>query len=292
MQLIRDVNEFQRATERARQTARLGFVPTMGALHEGHLSLMRLAAQRADRVVVSIFVNPTQFGPNEDLSRYPRDLESDLGRCRSVGVDLVFAPEPGAMYAPNERTRVVVSELTRGLCGAHRPGHFDGVSTVVAKLFALVGPCVAVFGRKDYQQLKVIERMTRDLFLPVEVIGHPIVREPDGLAQSSRNRYLSSEDRERALGLSRGLDAANRAFAAGQRDPARLEGLVREILRHAGVEAEYVSCVDSEELAPWAGAIDAPTALLAVAAFVGKTRLIDNCLLGETLVDSKQEGAG
>ena len=214
--VLRGPSELRDACDAARARGlRVGFVPTMGALHEGHLALTREAKKRASFVVCSIFVNPTQFGPNEDLARYPRDLEGDVRKLEDV--DVVFAPEPAAMYVPGERTRVRVDDLTSHLCGPHRPGHFEGVTTIVAKLFAIVGPSVAVFGKKDFQQLAVIRRMTKDLFFPVEVVGYPIVREPDGLAMSSRNAYLSAEERQRALGLSRGLSAAVRAFTRGER---------------------------------------------------------------------------
>jgi pantoate--beta-alanine ligase len=258
----------------------VGFVPTMGALHEGHLALMREAKRRASFVVCSIFVNPTQFGPNEDLARYPRDLDGDVRKLE--GVDVVFAPSPEAMYVPGERTRVRVDELTAHLCGPHRPGHFEGVTTVVAKLFALVGPSVAVFGKKDYQQLAVIRRMTRDLFFPVEVVGYPIVREPDGLAMSSRNAYLSTEDRQRALGLSRGLAAAVRAFEKGERRAGALRQLALGAIEPVAASIDYVTVADADALTPLADDATLPErALLAVACRVGRTRLIDNVVLGE-----------
>jgi pantoate--beta-alanine ligase len=281
MLLIREPDEYRAHCAALRETGTLGFVPTMGALHEGHLALMRSAKQLTDRVAVSIFVNPTQFGPSEDFSRYPRDLGRDLRLCESAGVGLVFAPEASAMYPTNERTRVSVKSLTEGLCGTERPGHFDGVCTIVCKLFGLTGPCTAIFGRKDYQQLKVIEKMVGDLFLPVSVIGHRIVREPDGLAMSSRNRTLSADEHQQALAIGRSLAAAERAFAAGERAPSRLEAACRAMLRQAGLRESYVSCVHPNELTPWPGSIDGPHALLAIAAFAGATRLIDNCLLGE-----------
>src|SRR5450432_3218578 len=194
----------------------------MGALHAGHLSLVREARARADVVAVTIFVNPTQFGPSEDFARYPRRLDRDLELCREAGVSHVFAPEASEMYPAGERTRVHVSELTASLCGPHRPGHFDGVTTIVSKLFAVAGACVAVFGRKDYQQLKVIERMTRDLLLPVEIVGLKTLRDTDGLALSSRNAYLTLEERARALAIPRALSAAVSAFASGERRVGRL----------------------------------------------------------------------
>jgi pantoate--beta-alanine ligase len=252
----------------------------MGALHEGHLALTREARKRASFVVCSIFVNPTQFGPNEDLARYPRDLEGDVRKLE--GVDVVFAPEPGAMYVPGERTRVRVDELTAHLCGPFRPGHFEGVTTIVAKLFALVGPSVAVFGKKDYQQLAVIRRMRTDLFFPVEVVGHPIIREADGLAMSSRNVYLSAEERERALGLSRGLAAAARAFEKGERRAGVLRQLARSVVEPVATSIDYVTVADADAITPLGDEQTTPErVLLAIACHVGRTRLIDNVVLGE-----------
>lgn len=259
---------------------RVGFVPTMGALHDGHLALVREARRRADFVVVSIFVNPTQFGPNEDFARYPRDLEGD--RRKLEGADGVFAPEASAMYPLGEQTRVRVSGLTEHLCGPHRPGHFEGVTTVVTKLFAIVGPCVAVFGKKDYQQLAVLRRMATDLFLPVEVVGHPIVREPDGLAMSSRNAYLSADERARALSLSRGLAEAADAFARGERRAGTLRAFALRAVEPAATSVDYVTVADADALVPFADdARVGDRALLAVACRVGATRLIDNVVLGE-----------
>src|SRR5579863_5408652 len=219
---------------------RVGFVPTMGALHAGHLALVEEAGRRADFVVVSIFVNPTQFGPKEDFGRYPRDLEGDLRRLEAVRPDLVFSPEVSSVYAPEDQTRVVIGALAETLEGAHRPGHFNGVTTVVAKLFSIVGPCAAVFGRKDYQQLLVVRRMVRDLFLPVEVVGHPIVREADGLAMSSRNAYLSPSERLSAVAIVRGLGAAAGRFAAGERRVGEIEQAAREPLEPAVSSIDYV----------------------------------------------------
>ena len=213
--LYRTVADVRRACDEARASGkRVGLVPTMGALHAGHLALVVEARKRAAFVVASVFVNPTQFGPNEDFSRYPRDLDGDVAKLASVGVDAVFAPEPAELYPAGDETRVRVGAVADPLCGGFRPGHFEGVATVVAKLFNIVGPCVAVFGQKDFQQLLVIRRMAVDLFLPAEVVGHPIVREADGLAMSSRNAYLSPAERADALALVRGLDAAAAAFAA------------------------------------------------------------------------------
>jgi pantoate--beta-alanine ligase len=259
----------------------VGFVPTMGALHEGHLALVRHARSIADLAVVSIFVNPTQFGPQEDLARYPRDLDGDLRLLATVPTDHVLAPSVDTVYPEGHATTVHVAGLTDGLCGPLRPGHFDGVATVVAKLFSMVGPCKAIFGRKDFQQLQVIRRMTADLDLPVEVLGRPTIREPDGLAMSSRNRYLSPADRARATSLVEGLRAAATAFAAGERRPAELERLVRDRLAGRVDRIDYVFVGDPATLHPYPGAIPAGcTALAAIAAFVGHTRLIDNEELG------------
>lgn len=252
----------------------------MGALHAGHLALARAARTRASFVVASIFVNPTQFGPAEDLSRYPRDLDGDVAKLASVGVDLVFAPELGELYPDGDQTRVRVGTLAEPLCGARRPGHFEGVATVVAKLFDIVGPCVAFFGKKDYQQLLVVRRMARDLFLPVEIAGHPIVREADGMAMSSRNAYLTPEERVRALSIVRGLDAAARLFAVGERRPRELEHVARESIESVASSVDYVEVRDAETLASLTDPI-AGRALLAVACRMGTTRLIDNVVLGE-----------
>jgi pantoate--beta-alanine ligase len=279
--VLKGPSEIREACEAARARGlEVGFVPTMGALHEGHLALVREARKHAAFVVCSIFVNPTQFGPNEDLARYPRDLGGDVAKLE--GVDAVFAPEPGAMYLPGERTRVRVDELTAHLCGPHRPGHFEGVTTVVTKLFALVGKCTAVFGKKDYQQLAVIRRMTADLFLPVQIVGFPIVREADGLALSSRNVYLSPEERQRALGLSRGLAAAHEAFAAGERRAGTLRQLAHRVLEPLATSIDYVTVADADAIVPFSDSETTPDrVLLAIACHVGKTRLIDNVVLGE-----------
>ncbi len=200
---------------------RMAFVPTMGALHEGHVALLREGRRRGDKLVLSIFVNPTQFGPNEDLARYPRDLPGDLAKAAGAGTDVAFVPEAADMYPPGHQTVVEVRELARGLDGAFRPGHFAGVATVVAKLFNIVPPDLAIFGEKDFQQLAIVRRMVADLAMPIEIVGIPTVREPDGLAMSSRNAYLSPAERARALSLSRALFAARDRAAAGERDAAR-----------------------------------------------------------------------
>ena len=282
LQVSRTVAEFRAACDRARSKGSLGLVPTMGALHRGHVALIEEARRRAPSVAVTIFVNPTQFGPKEDLARYPRDLEGDLTKCRGAGAELVFAPDALEMYPEGERTRVRVSELTEHLCGASRPGHFEGVATIVTKLFAATGPCIAVFGRKDYQQLKVIERMTRDLLLPVEIVAYPTVRESDGLALSSRNAYLSDAERRRALAIPRALGAAAARFDAGEREVLALRLSVEQALCAAGLRVDYASVADAERLVPIADqARVGDRALLAVAAFAGATRLIDNVVLGE-----------
>jgi pantoate--beta-alanine ligase len=232
-------------------------------------------------VAVSIFVNPTQFGPNEDFNRYPRSLEKDTECCEAAGAAFVFAPSALEMYPAGESTRVSVSGLTAGLCGISRPGHFDGVATIVTKLFVLAGACTAVFGKKDYQQLKVIERFTKDLLLPVRIVGHPIVREPDGLALSSRNAYLSAQERAQALGIVRGLSLAYCAFNAGVRQPKLLvETAAAELDRH-GLLPQYVSLVDADTLEPVGDRPVTERALLAIAALCGRTRLIDNVVLDE-----------
>jgi pantoate--beta-alanine ligase len=259
---------------------RVGFVPTMGALHEGHLTLAREARRRTGVVVASIFVNPTQFGPSEDLSRYPRDLDGDLRKLASAGVDAVFAPEPGEMYPAGEQTRVRVGALAEPLCGASRPGHFEGVATVVAKLFAIVGPSAAVFGKKDYQQLLVIRRMARDLFFPVDIVAVRTLREPDGVAMSSRNAYLSPDERARARALVEGLDAAARAFAAGERRARELERFAREPVEKVASSVDYVEVRDADSLA-FLDNDAGPRAVLAIACRIGSTRLIDNVVLGE-----------
>jgi pantoate--beta-alanine ligase len=273
--------EARAACDEARRRGHsVAFVPTMGALHEGHLSLARAAKRAASFAVASIFVNPTQFGPNEDFTRYPRDLEGDARKLASAGVDAVFAPEARDMYLEGDDTRVRVGNVAAPLEGAHRPGHFDGVATVVAKLFSLVGPCTAFFGRKDYQQLLVVRRMAEDLFLPVRIVSHPIVRDADGLALSSRNAYLSAEERTRALSIVRGLDAAARSFARGERSAEALAGEARQVIAAAVTAVDYVEVRDADTLAAIDGSVGARAVVL-VACRVGSTRLIDNLVLGE-----------
>ena len=279
--VVRTPAEARAACEAARaRGGRVALVPTMGALHEGHLALVREAMRHADFVMCTIFVNPTQFGPNEDFARYPRDLEGDVRKL--YGASVVFAPETSAMYPPGDETRVHVGALAAHLCGPHRPGHFEGVATVVTKLFGLAGRCTAVFGKKDYQQLVILRRIATDLFLPVEVIGHPIVRETDGLAMSSRNAYLSAEERTRALSLSRGLSAAAHSFAAGTRRAATLRQLVHVEVERAASSIDYVTIADADTLVPFEDGADVgERAVIAIACRLGATRLIDNLVLGE-----------
>jgi len=278
--VIREPAAMSAWSEAARRDGhRIAFVPTMGYLHDGHLSLLREGARRGERLALSIFVNPTQFGPAEDLARYPRDLDGDLAKAASTGTHAVFLPADGAMYPPGYQTFVRVRQLEQGLCGDRRPDHFQGVATVVCKLFNIVRPHVALFGEKDFQQLAVIRRMVRDLDMPVEVIGLPTVREPDGLAMSSRNKYLSPDERQRALALSRGLGAARALYDAGERRPGALVEEAARIVAAGATRVDYVELRDAETLALFADRVDAP-AVMAVAAFVGTTRLIDNQRLG------------
>ncbi len=283
IEIVHAPESFRRECDAARARGlRVGLVPTLGALHAGHAALVEEARRRAAFVAVSVFVNPTQFGPNEDFARYPRTLDADVEKCAKAGAALVFAPAADAMYPPGDETRVRVGATAAPLCGAHRPGHFEGVATVVAKLLALTGPSVAVFGRKDYQQLKVITRMATDLFLPVEIVGFPTVREADGLALSSRNAYLSAVERAQALAIPRGLAAASAAFAAGERRAGALTALAREGVAKVARSIDYVDAADPESLRVF-GPDDrvGERALLALAARVGQTRLIDNVVLGE-----------
>ncbi|MGC4117930.1 MAG: pantoate--beta-alanine ligase [Myxococcales bacterium] len=259
------------------QGKRLALVPTMGYLHEGHLSLMREGARRADVCAASIFVNPTQFGPTEDLSRYPRDEAGDVAKCASAGVSFIWAPEVGEVYPAGAQTFVEVESLQKRWCGEKRPGHFRGVATVVAKLFTVFEPDVALFGEKDFQQLAVIRRMARDLLFPVEVVGMPIVREDDGLAMSSRNVYLSKDERARALGLSRALKAAAHLRTNGEQSGPRLVETALIELESVGARIDYVAVVDPDTLEPLEQ-VTGPARML-IAAYIGKTRLIDNFAL-------------
>ncbi len=281
--VVRCVQAFREACDAARgRRQRVGLVPTMGALHDGHAALIREAARRCSFVAVSIFVNPTQFGPSEDYQRYPRTLDADLSVCERAGAHCVFTPCVEEIYPPGEATRLHVSGLSDPLCGGWRPGHFDGVATVVAKFFALAGQCTAVFGRKDFQQLRVIERMARDLLFAIEVVGHPTVREADGLAMSSRNAYLSKEQRARAAEIPRALGAAVRAFSLGERNAGRFRALVRQPVERSFDSVDYVDLADADTLeVRHDGASVGERALLALAARLGPTRLIDNVVLGE-----------
>jgi pantoate--beta-alanine ligase len=256
----------------------LSLVPTMGFLHEGHLSLMREGARRANVVAATIFVNPTQFGPKEDLSRYPRDLEGDLKRCESAGVTAVYAPQPEVVYPDGFQTYVNVERVSQGLCGDRRQGHFRGVATVVTKLLALFRPEIALFGEKDWQQLQVITRHNADLELGVEIVGMPTLREADGLAMSSRNSYLTPDERQRALGLSKGLFAAQALARAGERDATKLVATIRAQLRLVDAREDYVEVCDAATLEPLSLLTQRPARAL-VAAFLGSTRLIDNLAL-------------
>ena len=258
---------------------KLGLVPTMGYLHEGHISLVRRARAECDSVAVSIFVNPTQFGPNEDLSKYPRDLERDLHLLEEAGVDLVWTPAPEVMYPAEFQTWVEVAEMTRPLEGAQRPGHFRGVTTVVTKLFNAVQPTKAYFGQKDAQQAAVIRQMTLDLNFPIEIVVCPIVREPDGLALSSRNVYLDADQRQAATVLYRSLSAAKEEYEQGERDAEKLRRKMKEVIMSEPLaQMQYVSCADYDSLQEWE--MVTGKTLLSMAVFFGKTRLIDNFVLG------------
>ncbi|MDF7823942.1 pantoate--beta-alanine ligase [Pontiellaceae bacterium B12227] len=279
MQIIKSPEEMQRlALDLKRSGQTIGFVPTMGFLHDGHLSLMRLARPKCDVLVVSIFVNPTQFGPNEDLDAYPRDFERDEQLCADESVDMIFYPEPGNMYAAGASVWVDEESLSGVLCGESRPGHFRGVCTVVAKLFNLVQPDLAVFGEKDAQQLRIIERMVRDLNFPIEIVRGPILREADGLAMSSRNKYLSAEQRKNALCLRRSLDAVCLNFEQGEKNVSSLRKTMAELIDAvSGAEIDYISFVDDASLEP-VESVQFST-LVALAVKFGSTRLIDNTIL-------------
>ena len=276
MLLARTVTELRDAVASARAAGKaVGLVPTMGCLHEGHLSLVDLAKSRAPFTVVSIFVNPTQFGPKEDFSRYPRPFEEDCRLCEARGVDVVFAPGPD-FYAADHSTWVEESAVSQGLCGEHRPGHFRGVATVVLKLLNAARADVAVFGRKDLQQLAVIRRVVRDLDVPVAVVEAPTARDPDGLAMSSRNRYLSAAERAAALAIPAALKAAADLVRSGERDPAKALAAARAVLAaEPGLRLQYLELVNADTLAP-ADTAEPGRCVVAVAAFAGATRLIDN----------------
>ena len=276
VKIVKAVRAMHRAADRMRRAGhRIALVPTMGYLHEGHLSLVRRARREADRVVVSIFVNPLQFGPAEDFAAYPRDLARDLERLGQCGVHLAYLPEVAEIYPEDFATTVEVARLTQGLCGAHRPGHFDGVTTIVAKLFAAVKPHVAVFGQKDAQQTLVIQKMVRDLDLDVEIAIAPTVREADGLAMSSRNAYLTPDERMEAPSLYRALMLGKKMIARGERRACRVVAAMRDVIAplcHAKID--YIEAVDAESLAPVE--VIENSVLLAVAVRFGEARLIDN----------------
>jgi pantoate--beta-alanine ligase len=279
MDIIESVEEMQHRAEALRMAGRtLSLVPTMGYLHEGHLELMKVARENADVLMISIFVNPTQFGPGEDYDRYPRDPEGDLEKARSVGVDLVFMPIAKEMYPEDAQTRVRVERVTQHLCGLSRPGHFEGVTTVVAKLFNITKPHMAVFGQKDYQQLVVISRMVKDLDMDIRIVGVPTVREPDGLAMSSRNSYLSPDERKSALCLKESLDLAERMVGKGEGDAQAVKTAVESLINSRPfTEIDYVSLCHPTTLEEVRTLGD--ETLIALAVRVGKTRLIDNRVL-------------
>lgn len=279
MNTITAIQQMQRWSDAARERGqRIGFVPTMGYLHAGHVSLVGEALKRADVTVASIFVNPLQFGANEDLDRYPRDIDGDTRALTAAGTDVLFLPDVKEMYSEGFQTSVRVDRVTRGLCGASRPTHFHGVTTVVAKLFNMVKPHVAVFGQKDFQQLVAIRRMAADLNFDIEIVGAPIVRDADGLAMSSRNAYLSGPERQAALCLSRALHTAAEQVERGETDALRILGAARRVITdEPRARLDYATLVDPDTLED-VTTVQAP-ALLALAVHIGKTRLIDNCIL-------------
>ncbi|AQR95705.1 pantoate--beta-alanine ligase [Clostridium saccharoperbutylacetonicum] len=274
--LIKEIKELKNLVKSWKKEGfSIGFVPTMGALHEGHQSLIKKAVEENDKVIVSVFVNPTQFGPNEDYDSYPRDIKKDLELCMMVGANVVFNPEPNEMYFNNRSTSISVSKLTSVLCGAKRPGHFDGVCLVVSKLLNIVTPDKAYFGQKDAQQVAVIKRMVRDLNIDVDIIACPIIREEDGLAKSSRNTYLSAEERKAASVLSRSLNIAKNLLNKGERSASKIkEIMMEEINKEPLAKIDYVEIVDNESLENVE--IIEKNILIPIAVYIGKTRLIDN----------------
>jgi pantoate--beta-alanine ligase len=280
MEIIRTISWMKETVRQARaENHVIGFIATMGALHEGHLSLIRRARVDCSRVYASIFLNPTQFGPNEDLSRYPKTFESDVEKLTAAGVEVLFAPEINEIYPPGFRTYVNVEGLSERLEGRSRPGHFRGVATVVLKLFEIVQPQFAYFGRKDAQQVRILQQMATDLNLNVEIVACPIVREGDGLALSSRNTYLNSEERRAATVLQRALDEARRELNAGTRDALQLQTALRKILSNETLaRVDYVEMVDAESFEP-VSSIGARPVYALLAVFIGKTRLIDNLFI-------------
>jgi pantoate--beta-alanine ligase len=279
MKVINSILEMQQSVETLHlQGKTIGFVPTMGFLHEGHLSLLRICRQKADILVVSIFVNPTQFAPNEDFNRYPRDFKHDETLCSREGTDILFYPAVNEMYAPNHKTYVITDTLTQKLCGASRPNHFRGVTTIVTKLFNIVKPQVAVFGQKDAQQCLIIQRMVKDLNFNIDIIIGPVVREADGLAMSSRNNYLSPRERQEAPILFRALETAKSLIKYGNLNADEIRLKIRQIISSTpSAEIDYIGIVDSETLEP----VDtiSPDSLIALAVYIGKTRLIDNIII-------------
>jgi pantoate--beta-alanine ligase len=283
MKIIKSAKEMQALSESLRNQGKIvTFVPTMGYFHEGHLNLMREGRKRGDCVVISIYVNPTQFGPNEDFEQYPRDFERDRAMAERVGVDVIYHPSNQEMYPPNYQTYITVEGVTDNLCGLSRPGHFRGVATVCAKLFNAVKPHVAVFGKKDFQQLVTIRRMVQDLNLDLEIVGMATTREPDGLAMSSRNIYLTAEERTSGLSLSRSLKIAGELYERGERDAAKIIDKVKNnIESHPYTKIDYVQICDTTTMKDLVR-LDGECVLV-LAVRVGKTRLIDNYVFGETL---------
>lgn len=279
MQIVKTVEDVRRQVKVWReQGLSVGLVPTMGYLHEGHKSLIDAAVEQNDRVVVSVFVNPIQFGPNEDLATYPRDLEHDAAICEEAGADLIFHPQPEEMYYDDFCTYIDMDSLTKGLCGKTRPTHFRGVCTVVGKLFHIVGPDRAYFGQKDAQQLAVIRRMVRDLNFPLQIVGCPIVREEDGLAKSSRNTYLSPEERKAAVILHKGLTKGEEMVKAGERDARKVKKAICDIIASEPLaKIDYVDIVDFDNIQE--KEVLEGSVLAAVAVYIGKTRLIDNFII-------------
>ena len=281
MEIIETIEEMRKRCEELRLSGQtISLAPTMGFFHEGHLELMKVGKRHSDKLIISIFVNPLQFGLNEDYEEYPRDMDGDLSKAREVGVDIVFMPSSEEVYPNGFQTNVTVEKLTKHLCGLSRPGHFDGVTTVIAKFFNIIRPHLAMFGQKDYQQLTVISRMVEDLNLDIQIIGVPIVREADGLAMSSRNNYLSHEQRKSAFSLKKSLDMANEMFSHGEKSAAKIKKAVEKlILSHPLTEIDYISIchqVTLDEIESVDG-----ESILALAVKIGKTRLIDNCLIGK-----------
>jgi pantoate--beta-alanine ligase len=279
IEIIETVEKMHARSEGLRLSGKkVGLFPTLGFLHEGHLELIREAKKRSDVVVMSLFVNPIQFGPNEDFEKYPRDTEGDLKKAKGAGVDMVFMPSVKEMYPEGFQSAVRVDNITEHLCGKSRPGHFEGVTTVVAKLFNITKPHVAVFGQKDFQQLAVIRRMVKDLDMDIEIIGVPTFREPDGLAMSSRNKYLNPEERKSALSLKKAIDMAKRLAEQGERDSSKIMTSIRElIISFPFTSIDYINLCDPDTLED----INAlkKKSLLALAVKVGSTRLIDNCVI-------------